>query len=93
LRATEAVAAKFRDPQVTYLAEAVNEPSTEAPRPVILRGVELDFHADLSNAISWESARESDAKSLLPCSLFCSKSKDSSSLTSVEVNFIVKKFW
>ncbi|XP_059657236.1 probable Ufm1-specific protease [Cornus florida] len=84
LQATDAIAAKLRDPQVTYIVETLNESLTEVPRPVILRGVELDFQTNLSNA--WQlikTAQESDAKSL-PCSYFCSKSNDNSSFTSME---------
>ncbi|KAH7858264.1 hypothetical protein Vadar_021831 [Vaccinium darrowii] len=77
LRATDAIAARFRDPQVTYMVEASNEPSTEAPRPVILHGGKLD--SDLGNA------EEADARTV-SCSYFCSKSKDTLSFTSVEEN-------
>ncbi|XP_057472814.1 probable Ufm1-specific protease [Actinidia eriantha] len=86
LRAIDAIAARFRDPQVIYMIETFNEPSTEVPRPVILHGVELDCHADLRNArLSSENAQEADAKSLA-CSHFCSKSEDFSSFTSIEEN-------
>ncbi|PSR95916.1 Ufm1-specific protease [Actinidia chinensis var. chinensis] len=86
LRAMDAIAARFRDPQVIYMIETFNEPSTEVPRPVILRGVELDCHADLRNArLSSENAQEAAAKSLA-CLHFCSKSEDISSFTSIEEN-------
>ena len=91
LRAIDAIAARFRDPQVIYMIETFNEPSTEVPRPVILHGVELDCHADLRNArLSSENAQEADAKSLA-CLHFCSKSEDFSSFTSIEeVDFMEK---
>ncbi|KAL6973113.1 hypothetical protein U1Q18_027291 [Sarracenia purpurea var. burkii] len=63
LRATDAIAARFRDPQVMYMMETFNEPSTEVPCPVIVRGLELDFHEDLRNAsLSSETSEEDDAK-------------------------------
>ena len=91
LRAMDAIAARFRDPQVIYMIETFNEPSTELPHPVILRGVELDCHSDLRNArLSSENAQEADAKSLA-CLHFCSKSEDISSFTSIEeVDFMEK---
>ncbi|KAA8540731.1 hypothetical protein F0562_024350 [Nyssa sinensis] len=86
LRATDAVAAKFRDPQVSYMVETLNEPSTEVLPPVILRSAELDFQTDLSNArLKVETTQESDAK-VLPCRYFCSKSKDILPFTSMEEN-------
>ncbi|KAI8017124.1 putative Ufm1-specific protease [Camellia lanceoleosa] len=78
LCATDVIAARLKDPHVTYMVETLHESSTEVPHPVIVRGVELDFHTDLRNA-------EADAKSLA-CLYFCSKSKDIQSFTSIEEN-------
>ncbi|CAK9143497.1 unnamed protein product [Ilex paraguariensis] len=84
LCATETITAKLRDPQVTYVIETLNGPSTEAPLPVILRGTELDINTDLSGArLLNDTAQGSDAKSL-PCSNFCLRSKDIPSFLSIE---------
>ncbi|KAK3014836.1 hypothetical protein RJ639_008763 [Escallonia herrerae] len=83
-RATEAVAAKFRDPKVTYIMETLNEPQTEAPEPLVIRGGDLDFQAELSSAsLSSETDQVPDVKSTT-CSYFCSTRKDTTSFTSVE---------
>lgn len=85
LRATEAVAAKLKDPQVVYVVEALSKASTEVPRPVILRGVELDFHASLSNIkLFGKDAHDSDPK-FLSCAHFCLRSKSDRLILSAEV--------
>ncbi|KAH7858543.1 hypothetical protein Vadar_025140 [Vaccinium darrowii] len=82
LRATGAIAARFRGPQVTCMVEAPNEPLTEAPHPVILRGGKLD--SDHINAgLSSETAEEDDVRTVSRSDL-CSKNKDTSSFTSME---------
>lgn len=69
-RATETVAAKFRDSKTTYVVETLSDFVTEEPQPVIIRNRELDLPT------------ESNAKSL-QCSHFCSK--DSNKTHSAEV--------
>ncbi|KAK9278466.1 hypothetical protein L1049_028031 [Liquidambar formosana] len=74
LHAREAVVAKFKDQQVAFMVETLNKTSAEVCCPVVLRGVELDFHADFSNVkLSAEDYQDSDAK-FLPCAHFCLKS-------------------
>ncbi|XP_075662249.1 putative Ufm1-specific protease isoform X2 [Castanea sativa] len=74
-RATEAVAAKLKDPQVVYMVETIRKTSAEGPKPLILRGAELDFHTDVSNIkLLGKDAQGSDPK-CIPCAHFCLKSK------------------
>ncbi|KAF9667963.1 hypothetical protein SADUNF_Sadunf15G0077600 [Salix dunnii] len=85
LRAAEVVASSFKDPLVTYMVERLSKDMSGAPQPVIIRGVDLDFNADLTNIkfVGEKSAQDSDAKKLT-CAHFCSKSKSSPELISVE---------
>ncbi|XP_059442922.1 probable Ufm1-specific protease isoform X2 [Corylus avellana] len=84
LRATEAVVAKFKDPQVVYMAETLSKASAEVPQPVIIRGAELDFHTSLSNIkLLGKDAQDSDSK-FLPCARLCLKSKFDSPVFPVE---------
>lgn len=70
MRATEAVVAKFKDPQAAYILEMSNKTSAEVPQPVLVR---MDFHGDFSNIeFSREVAQDSDTK-FLSCAHFCSK--------------------
>ncbi|XAR67950.1 hypothetical protein NMG60_11002905 [Bertholletia excelsa] len=86
LRATNELAAKFKDPQVTYLVESLNEPSNERPSPVIVRGAELDLNADHRDAsLSSEISQDTEAK-LAACLHFCSRSEEISTYTSAEEN-------
>ena len=86
LRAAEVVASSFKDPLVTYMVERLSKDISGAPQPVIIRGVDLDFNADLTNIklVGEKSAQDSDAKKLT-CAHFFSKSKSSPALISVEV--------
>lgn len=85
LRATEAVVAKFKDPQVVYVVETLSKASTGVPQPVILRGIELDFDTALSNIkLLGKDAHDSDPK-FLSCAHFCLKSKSDRPILSAEV--------
>lgn len=82
MRAADAVASKFRDPQVTCLIEALNETSGA----IVLRGSELSTDSSSSSS----ELKGSDTKALL-CSHFSSRSKDITSFSSIEeVNFTSK---
>ncbi|KAJ4961545.1 hypothetical protein NE237_021455 [Protea cynaroides] len=81
--ATEAVAAKFRDPEVVFILEAVNESSEGVSRPLMIRGMELDYKTHLSDILSKGVAKEFDVKAV-SCSSFCSNSKPALSSTSGE---------
>ncbi|KAK6920598.1 Peptidase C78, ubiquitin fold modifier-specific peptidase 1/ 2 [Dillenia turbinata] len=60
----QSVNAMFRDPEVAYMVEMI-ETSTSAPRPIILRGEDLDFDIDLSNVkLKSYFAAELDGKAL-----------------------------
>lgn len=84
VRATEAVIAKLRDPQAVYLLETFNKTSPDLPPPAIIRGVQLDFCADLSKIRPLTKGDDGfDASSLL-CSYFSNKSKAGSEVFSVE---------
>nr|XP_023890024.1 probable Ufm1-specific protease [Quercus suber] len=88
-RATEAVAAKLKDPQVVYMVETIRKTSAEGPKPLILRGAELDFQTDVSNIkILGKDAQGSDPK-CIPCAHFCLKSKpDSQKFSAVNADTI-----
>nr|XP_009790501.1 PREDICTED: probable Ufm1-specific protease isoform X2 [Nicotiana sylvestris] len=78
MRAAEAVASKFKDPQVTCLIEALDETSSGA---VVLRGSDLNTYSSNSSS----ELKDSDMKALL-CSYFFSTSKDITSFSSIEKN-------
>ncbi|MCD9641224.1 hypothetical protein HAX54_027294 [Datura stramonium] len=89
MRAAEAVASKFRDPQVTCLIEAFNETSGA----IVLHGSELNTESSSSSS----ELKDSDTKALL-CSHFSSRSKDITSFSSIEesadkiqVSFLLNK--
>ncbi|XP_047314479.1 probable Ufm1-specific protease [Impatiens glandulifera] len=67
-RATDAIADTLRSERITFVIESLNEESTQVPKPVALRGVELN---------------SSDAKTPL-CSYFSTKNRDQMSFSSVE---------
>lgn len=73
LQANEALANMFKDPQLTFIVEALDRSSDVLPYPAIVRGSELEFQADMSN-FKLDSANNSDEKSPC-CSYFCSESK------------------
>lgn len=79
MRAAEAVASKFKDPQVTCLIEALAETSSGA---IVLRGSDLNTYSSNSSS----ELKDSDMKALL-CSYFFSMSKDITSFSSIEVYF------
>uniref|UniRef100_A0A2P2KFG9 Ufm1-specific protease n=1 Tax=Rhizophora mucronata TaxID=61149 RepID=A0A2P2KFG9_RHIMU len=74
LHATEAVVAKFTDPQVTYIMERLNVVSSETLHTAIVRGRELDFNTDISNInlVGEKPAQNSNLRALR-CTQFCSK--------------------
>ncbi|XP_073142451.1 probable Ufm1-specific protease isoform X2 [Henckelia pumila] len=85
-RAIEDVEFKLRDPQVAYIIEAGNEPSSGGSEPIVLHGsdLDLDLPAELPrNAFVLENAEESYAKSFL-CSYFLSETKKFTSSSTVE---------
>ncbi|XP_060204506.1 probable Ufm1-specific protease [Lycium barbarum] len=77
MRAAEAIASKFRDPQVTCLIEALNQTSGA----IVLRGSELNTDSSSSSS----ELKDSDVKAIL-CSHFSSRSKDITSFSSIEEN-------
>ncbi|XP_042503011.1 probable Ufm1-specific protease [Macadamia integrifolia] len=78
--ATEAVAAQFRDPEVVFILEAVNESSKEVSQPVMLRGMELDYQTHLSDVLLKGVAKEFDVNAI-SCSYFCPNSRPVLSFT------------
>ncbi|OIT04818.1 PREDICTED: probable Ufm1-specific protease [Nicotiana attenuata] len=78
MRTAEAVASKFKDPQVTCLIEALDETSSGA---IVLRGSDLNTYSSNSSS----ELKDSDMKALL-CSYFFSTSKDITSFSSIEEN-------
>lgn len=82
MRAADAVASKFRDPQVTCLIEALNETSGA----IVLRGSELNTDSSSSSS----ELKDSDTKALL-CSHFSSRSKDITSFSSIEEVYFTSK--
>lgn len=84
MRAAEAVASKFKDPQVTCLIEALDETSSGA---VVLRGSDLNTYSSNSSS----ELKDSDMKALL-CSYFFSTSKDITSFSSIEKVYFTSNF-
>lgn len=76
---------KLRDPQVAYIIEAQNKPSSGGPEPVILHGVELDLPAEElpESAVVLEIAEDFLLRSRA-CSYFFSETKDITSFSSLE---------
>lgn len=92
LHANEALATMFRDPQLTFILEALDRSSDIQPRPVIVRGSELDFQKDLPDIMLLADSA-SDGKSLC-CSHFCSGSKsavDAESADTIQVTALLNK--
>ncbi|KAL8530025.1 hypothetical protein ACS0TY_007195 [Phlomoides rotata] len=83
--AIKAVERKLRDPQVAYVIEAQNKPSSGGPKPVILHGVELDLPAEElpENAVVLETAEDFLLRSRA-CSYFFSETKDNTPFNSLE---------
>lgn len=79
MRAIKDVASKLKDPDSTYVIEAQNKHSAGQRPQVLVRGTELDHHAEIST----ETAGESSANSL-SCSYLCSKADDRNLFASVE---------
>ncbi|KAL5544018.1 hypothetical protein UlMin_007802 [Ulmus minor] len=83
-RATEAVVAKFKDTKAVYMVEALGRTSAEKPKPIVLRGSELDFSRNLSQIkLLEECSEDSDAK-LISCAHFCLNTKAGSPVYSAE---------
>ncbi|KAJ4712484.1 Peptidase C78, ubiquitin fold modifier-specific peptidase 1/ 2 [Melia azedarach] len=83
VHATEAVAAKLKDPQIVYVVETLSQASAEVPQPVVLRGKDLDFDTDLSNVKLLVEADQEDLNGL-SCAHFCLKSKSAPPFFSAE---------
>lgn len=71
--AHEALIARFKDPQLTFMVESLKRNVEEVPDPVIVRGVELDSLTEVSDR------RVSDVN-MLPCSHFLADNKQISSV-------------
>ncbi|CAJ1974999.1 unnamed protein product [Sphenostylis stenocarpa] len=84
VQTTEAVIAKLRDPQAVYMLETSNKTSQDIPSPVIIRGVQLDFYADLSKIKPLAEDDEGSDASCLSCSYFSVGSKAGSPVFSAE---------
>ncbi|KAL2932702.1 putative Ufm1-specific protease [Bienertia sinuspersici] len=93
LHANDALASMLRDPQLTFIVEALNRSSGFLPHPVIVRGSEMDFQADISNIeLLADTAKPTVEKSL--CSYFCSESKpamDAESADTIKVTALLNK--
>ncbi|KAL9228409.1 hypothetical protein vseg_003995 [Gypsophila vaccaria] len=76
LREHEGLVNKFKDHQATYIVTSLKGSSEDRPRPVVIRGSELDFKTDTFDVkMSPDSVTERDERPL-SCSYFCSGSKD-----------------
>ncbi|CAJ2644479.1 unnamed protein product [Trifolium pratense] len=74
-QATEAVIAKLRDPQAVYMLETLSKTCPDQPPPAIVRGVQLDFHTDLSKTKPLAKGDEGSDASSLSCSYFSINNK------------------
>ncbi|KAI4343667.1 hypothetical protein L6164_010988 [Bauhinia variegata] len=83
-RATEAVIAKLRAPDVVYMFETLGGTSVYSPPPAIIRGEQLDFLTDLAKNKPVAEADDDFDASSLPCSYFSIKNKAGVSTYSVE---------
>ncbi|WVZ19836.1 hypothetical protein V8G54_007158 [Vigna mungo] len=84
VQAVEALIAKLRDPQAVYMLETTNKTSLDIPLPVIIRGVQLDFYADLSKIKTLAEDDDGSDASSLSCSYFSNRSKAGSPVFSAE---------
>ncbi|ESW09966.1 hypothetical protein PHAVU_009G170100 [Phaseolus vulgaris] len=84
VQAAEAVIAKLRDPQAVYMLETSNKTSQDIPPPVIIRGVQLDFYADLSKIKTLAEDDDGSDASSLSCSYFSIGCKAGSPVFSAE---------
>ncbi|XP_047179332.1 probable Ufm1-specific protease [Vigna umbellata] len=84
VQAVEALIAKLRDPQAVYMLETTNKTSLDIPLPVIIRGVQLDFYADLSKIKTLADDDDGSDASSLSCSYFSNRSKAGSPVFSAE---------
>ncbi|KAG2399241.1 Ufm1-specific protease [Vigna angularis] len=84
VQAVEALIAKLRDPQAVYMLETTNKTSLDIPLPVIIRGVQLDFYADLSKIKTLADDEDGSDASSLSCSYFSNRSKAGSPVFSAE---------
>ncbi|MCI14200.1 putative Ufm1-specific protease-like, partial [Trifolium medium] len=75
VQATEAVIAKLRDPQAVYMLETLSKTCPDQPPPAIVRGVQLDFHTDLSKTKPLAKGDEGSDASSLSCSYFSINNK------------------
>lgn len=87
VQAAEAVIAKLRDPQAVYMLETSNKTSQDIPPPVIIRGVQLDFYADLSKIKTLAEDDDGSDASSLSCSYFSIGCKAGSPVFSAEILF------
>lgn len=83
LHAIESVATKLKEAQIAYVVESLSQVSAEVPLPVLFRGKDLDFDADLLNIKLVGEADEDDTK-VLSCAHFCSQNISAPAIFSAE---------
>ncbi|KAL5076477.1 hypothetical protein RYX36_015461 [Vicia faba] len=84
VKATGAVIAKLRDPRAVYMLEALSKTCPDQPPPAIVRGVQLDFHTDLSRTKPLAKGDEGFDASSLSCSYFTINNKAAFSIESAD---------
>lgn len=84
MHAIESVATKLKEAQIAYVVESLSQVSAEVPLPVLFRGKDLDFDADLLNIKLVGEADEDDTK-VLSCAHFCSQNISAPAIFSAEV--------
>lgn len=93
VQAAEAVIAKLRDPQAVYMLETSNKTSQDIPPPVIIRGVQLNFDADLSKIKTLAEDNDDSDTSSPSCSYFSIGRKAGSPVFSAEVTNVAMFFY
>ncbi|XP_037493175.1 probable Ufm1-specific protease isoform X2 [Jatropha curcas] len=85
LRAAEGAVSQIKDPHIVFMVERLSKETVEIPEPVIVRGTELDFNAELSDIkyLDKEATQGSVAK-ISTCRGFCLKSISAPTVTSAE---------
>ena len=76
-----------------YLLESLNKASLDQPPPVVIRGGQLDFRADLSKMRPLAEGDDGFDASSPSCSYFSISSKAGSPIFSVEVTLTIMIFF
>ncbi|KAH9620005.1 hypothetical protein KSS87_003504 [Heliosperma pusillum] len=91
LREHEGLVSMFKDPQTTYIVTSSKSSSEDLPRPVVVRGSELDFESDISDIKVLTDTSTKSGEIPIHCSYFCSESKHHLSGVGTEVTLFLNR--